>query len=139
MNASVAARVGAPTTTGPASIVSASFKLNIRPAINWEQYAVARFMTHFVEPASPDGMPGYLEILPQVFLQGCPSSWEALLAASMAHLANVSGMQQLQRESKVHYCCALRSLRAVLDDLASATTDSTLVAILLLQKFEVSL
>jgi hypothetical protein len=119
--------------------VSTSPKLYIKPATNWEQYAVARFMTHFVEPPSPDGMPGYLEILPQVFRQSCPSSWEALLAASLAHLANISGIQQLQHESKVHYCRALRSLRAVLDDLASATADSTLVAILLLQKFEVSL
>lgn len=131
MNVSTLAKAHASTNAGNASLTQ------VRPATDWEQFAVKRFCMHFVESPSKGGLPGYLEFLPQILGWKCPSFHGALLAVSLASLANVSGMQHLLVESRKQYGRALRILHDALNDTSTAASDGNLLAVVLLQKYEV--
>lgn len=136
MNDSAMARANKPTTL--ATIPGGCNPFYIRPSTDWAQFAISRFVYHYVEPSSVYGLPGYLEFLPTMLNSADSSLQTSLLAASLANLANASGMEQLHTESRIQYGRALRSLHAALSDKATATDDHTLLAVLLLQKYEVS-
>lgn len=136
MNDSAMARTNKPTML--ATIASAHNPFLINPSTDWAQFAISRFVYHYVEPPSPYGLPGYLEFLPTMLNSANSSLQTSLLAASLANLANVSGMEQLHTESRVQYGRALRSLHAALSDKATASDDHTLLAVVLLQKYEVN-
>ena len=89
MNAPLAAQTGISTT------------LYMQPSIDWRNHAIERFMAHFVEAAT-NATPGYLEFFPQMLEWTLPSTQDAVSAIALAHLANISGNQQLQRNSKIH-------------------------------------
>jgi len=113
-----------------------SSMLYVQPPTDWDQYAVARFISHYVEPAS-DHDPGYMDFLTHMLNWPDSSSRESFLAVSLASFGNVSGMKELQVRSKVHYGRALRALQAALNDAATAVHDSTLLSVVILQTYEV--
>lgn len=137
MNDSAMARTNRPTMLSTISSVDHQFF--IQPSTDWAQFAISRFVFHFVEPPSVHGLPGYLEFLPTMLNSADKSLQTSLLAVSMASLANVSGIEALHTEARVQYGRALRSLHSTLLDKSNAGNDHTLLAIVLLQKYEVSI
>jgi hypothetical protein len=135
MNDSAAARANKPTML--ATIPGGYSPFFIQPSTDWAQFAISRFIYHYVEPPSMHGLPGYLEFLPTMLNSADTSLQTSLLAASLASLANVSGNEQLRTESRIQYGRALRSLHAALSNKATVAEDHTLLAIVLLQKYEV--
>lgn len=147
MNTSVVAKTNIHTITNAltpitsaygtrASFASTSSILYTQPSTDWEQCAIGRFLAHFVETPS-DATSGYLEFLPQMLKWSFESTRNALLAISLANLANVSGKRDLGRKSKVHYGRALRSLQVALNARETVAADNTLVNVVLLQMYEV--
>ncbi|KAL5383134.1 hypothetical protein DPSP01_006110 [Paraphaeosphaeria sporulosa] len=134
MNESAMARANKPTML--ATISGGYNPFFIQPSTDWAQFAISHFVYHYVEPPSEYGLPGYLEFLPTMLNSADSSLQTSLLAASLANLANVSGMEQLHTESRIQYGRALRSLHTALSDKATATDDHTLLAVVLLQKYE---
>jgi hypothetical protein len=137
MNATVAATAIVPTRA--TSVSRSDFpspQLLIQPSTDWEEYAVVRFIDHFVE-APLNGAPGYLEFLPQMLKLHSSCLREAVLAAAIANLANVSCMRQLELASREHYGRALRALQVAMEHETTATADDTLTAIYILQKYQV--
>ena len=106
----------------------------IQPSTDWAQFAISRFVYHYVDPPCAPGLPGYLEFLPTMLNPANRSLQTSLLTASLASLANVSGSEQLHTESRIQYGRALRSLHTALSNKATAAEDHTLLAVLLLQK-----
>jgi hypothetical protein len=137
MNPTVAPRSVVPTRaepTRPPKVFSP--QLYITPSTNWEQYAFVRFIDQFTEPQI-FAAPGYLDFLPQMLKLDSECLREAVLAASMANLANISSMRQLEVLSREHYGRALRALQIAMNEETTATADDTLTAIYILQKYEV--
>lgn len=137
MNRSAMARSNKPTTLF--TIQSASQPFYIQPSTDWAQYAISRFVYNFVEPPTAGGIPGYLEFLPTMLNSADTGLQTSLLAASLASLANTLGMEYLHTESRIQYGRALQSVCASLSDASTATEDHVLLAVLLLQKYEVSI
>ena len=136
MNKSAMARSNKPTTL--LTIQNASETFYIQPSTDWAQYAISRFVYNFVEPPTSGGIPGYLEFLPTMLNSADAGLQTSLLAASLASLANISGMQHLLNESRLQYGRALKSVCASLSDKATAIEDHVLLAVLMLQKYDVS-
>lgn len=82
---------------------------------------------------------GYHDWLAEAYLESSSNNiLRALIeAVGLAGLSNISSAQELASRSKERYCKALAMLKGVLNDSASATKDSTLMAVILLILFEV--
>ncbi|KAF2712878.1 hypothetical protein K504DRAFT_123351 [Pleomassaria siparia CBS 279.74] len=136
MNATVEAKVVRPTKMRSALTSSSPLpQLCTSPSTNWEQHAIVHFIDHFTE-CPGNGALGYLEFLPEMLMLGSECLREAVLAASLANLANISRMRQLESMSHEHYGQALRALRTAMNEKATATADETLTAMYILQKHE---
>lgn len=109
-----------------------------RPSTDWDQTAVTYFFRNFV--ATLAGEPfGYLQFLPELYSTHsdveCLSV--SLQAVSLASLANISNVPSLQTRARQVYGKALVSIRAALKRLSPTDHFSLLIAIFLLNKYEV--
>ena len=148
MNAAAAARAGRSVkgyklvTRDPETAASRNRHTTLtipypRLSTNWEQHALAHFFDNYVS-TSASGWQSYLGFLPEYFAKHSDTDClkDSVLAASMASLANISCIDQLQIRSRELYGRALQSVGTALKNPAEAKTDLVLTSIFLLQKYE---
>ncbi|KAI0975441.1 hypothetical protein F4678DRAFT_420282 [Xylaria arbuscula] len=112
-------------------------RLLIQPSESWDSKAISHFLHNYAFAPTRDN-PGYLGFLPDL-LGKSPRTWyleSAVLAAGSASLANITGLEYLERTAKKYYGETLLSISGALKDPLGASSDAALSAILVIQMYE---
>jgi hypothetical protein len=139
MNAEVALKVS--SNTIPEALVArlASSSPDSILSVDWRDQAIPHFFANYILPPV-NGRPGHFEFLPQLYRSehDSPCFTQAMLAISTAYICNVRGDRSLAAEARKYYGRALVALRAALSDRDELMKPTTLAAVMLLSRFEVS-
>ncbi|KAI9663787.1 MAG: hypothetical protein M1821_007277 [Bathelium mastoideum] len=103
-----------------------------------EAQAVSFVYSHYVMESTSDEQHGYFEYLPTLVAKGGANDLvlTGVTAIGLAGLANVLHSESVMAKARKAYGIALRRTNLALQSVSSAKNDETLVAILLLTKFE---
>ncbi|KAI0854927.1 hypothetical protein F4860DRAFT_497860 [Xylaria cubensis] len=108
-----------------------------QPTERWEAKAIGHFLYNYSLAPTKDSA-GYLGFLSDL-LSKEPSNRQlksGVLAAGYASLANITGLSHLKRSAEKHYGETLQSVSMALTNPAEASSDTTLIAIILMQMYE---
>ncbi|KAF2814622.1 uncharacterized protein BDZ99DRAFT_181049 [Mytilinidion resinicola] len=108
----------------------------ITPSRLIEDDAASFFFFHYVlkEPAFANGL---YDFLPTLYSQGSSAVFQDIVTATgLAGLANLKRSPTLMHAARAKHSTALRTVNASLQNQQTATSDSTLMAVLLLGLFE---
>ncbi|KAI0513040.1 hypothetical protein F5B22DRAFT_637411 [Xylaria bambusicola] len=113
-------------------------QLLAQPSEAWDTRAISHFLYHYTSSATKDSS-GYLGFLSDLLSNSpsVPYLKSAVLAAGSASLANITGLVYLQITAEKHYGETLRCISSALKNPLEASSDATLVAIIILQMYEV--
>lgn len=112
----------------------------VRPSTDWDQAAIAYFFRNYVSSWTEEAW-GYLQFLPELY--SLNSKLEclrySLQAISLASLAHVSSVPDLETRSRQAYGKALASTGAALQRLKPSDQACLMTSIFLLSKYEVGM
>jgi hypothetical protein len=96
------------------------------------------FQSHITWPKHDDSVRGFLEALPPMYKQSSPNSLlhKAVYAVSLGALSNARKSTPLRVEARREYGTALQELGVAIKSPSSATSDETLMSILLFALYE---
>ncbi|KAF2501011.1 hypothetical protein BU16DRAFT_449975 [Lophium mytilinum] len=120
-------------STPETSLMTLAF---LTPSHFVEDDAASFFFYHYVlkEPAFANGL---YDFLPTLYSQGSSAVFQDIVTATgLAGLANLKRSSTLMHAARAKHSTALRSVNASLQNPETATSDSTLMAVLLLGLFE---
>ena len=102
-----------------------------------KEYAVAFFFARYVS-SHGQTLRGYFEYLPSSYsqIQQTEPLTSCITSVGLAGLSNIVQSKELMDEANREYSVALRSTNAALRSWSEATTDSTLISVMLLSLYE---
>ena len=105
---------------------------------NIEAQAISFVLAHYVIDSAQDTGQGYFEYLPILFVNGSADDLiqTSVVAIGMAGLSNIAHSERMMSIARRLYVDALRMTNNALQSVSTAKSDSTLIAIMLLTKFE---
>ena len=105
----------------------------------WEDESLFYFLGEHCIPQTPGIFPGFMDFLPRMLSKSQPSSVlsSASLASACLSLSRRSKSPILYRKACEHYGSALSTLRMTLDNSSAASHEESLVAMALMDLFEV--
>lgn len=114
-------------------------RLNQQPEPLWEDESLFYFLGEHCIPEIPGSFPGFMDFLPRMLAKSQSSSVLAFasLASACLSLSRRSKSAVLYRKACENYGSALSTLRATLSDSSAPAQEETLVAIALMDLFEV--
>ena len=103
-----------------------------------EGQAISFMFSHYIIASTSDNIQGYFEYLPDLVAKGRVGDLveTCVVAVGLAGLANVLHCKPMMRKARKTYGSALQRTNLALQTAETAKNDETLVAILLLSKFE---
>ncbi len=106
-------------------------------ASSFKEYAVGFFFARYVL-SHGQMLRGYFEYLPSSYGQTDPAGplTSCITSVGLAGLSNILQSKELMEEAEREYTVALRSTNAALRSSRDATTDSTLISVMLLGLYE---
>lgn len=106
---------------------------------DWEAYGVSMFIHHYTVPKTSDIYRGHMEALPDFYSAntGVSHLHNAMLSVSLALLAHHTANEDLIRQARKHRSAAINELQYALKDKREASSDQVLLALFLLERFEV--
>ncbi|KAI1297082.1 hypothetical protein F5Y03DRAFT_370005 [Xylaria venustula] len=112
-------------------------RLLTQPSELWDTKAVSHFLHNYAFAPTKDS-PGYLGFLPDLLGKNPSTRYlkSAVLAAGSASLANMTGLDYLERAAKKYYGETLLFISGAMKDPLEASSDATLTAIVVLQIYE---
>lgn len=103
------------------------------PELSYDQLSLSYFIKRFVSPDRPDGVPGHLSFLPDLYDHHHEGVLE-VATKSVAQMAafNQFGCERFRLESYRNYARVIRMMQEAIQTKDSATDDKVITSVLLL-------
>lgn len=137
-NPSLFSANGSPSPA-PEELQCLMVRLNQQPEPLWEDESLFYFLGEHCIPETPGSFPGFMDFLPRMLAKSQSNSVLAFasLASACLSLSRRSKSMVLYRKACENYGSALSTLRKTLSNSSAAAQEETLVAITLMDLFEV--